>query len=159
MSWYFIDRIIDIEVGKRARGLKVFSIGEEFFQEHFPKYPIVPGVIVLESLAQLSGKLIGYSVYKERGFWPFPIVTMMQDVKFRRFLSPGDTIETYSEIENMREESCEVKVRALSLEKVVVEARMFFIFNPKGLDSEEAQKMVEMNEKRHLKKLWKEEIE
>ena len=86
MRWLFLQSIEEMVAAEWARGLAVFPPDSYFFRDHFPNFPVVPGVILLETLAQLSGKLIGYSVRQQRGDWPFPILSMMNRVKFRRFI-------------------------------------------------------------------------
>ena len=83
------------------------------FQDHFPSFPVVPGVLTLEALAQVAGKLIGYTVRKQRGDWPFPILSMMDRVKFRRFIPPSTPVSLEVSLHELREESARVKVRAL----------------------------------------------
>ena len=67
MRWLLVDGIDTLVVGERAAGHKTWSGDEVFFEDHFPSFPVVPGVLVMEALAQLAGKLIGYTVRQERG--------------------------------------------------------------------------------------------
>ena len=92
MRWLWLDGIEELKSGHSAIGHKVFSADESFFRDHFPGFPVVPGVILLEAMAQLSGKLIGYTVRMERGDWPFPILSMAEKVKFRRFVRPEEPV-------------------------------------------------------------------
>ena len=86
MRWLLVDVIDTLETGVQATGRKTWHEGEAFFEDHFPSFPVVPGVLLMEALAQLAGKLIGYTVRQERGDWPFPILSMMNGVKFRKFV-------------------------------------------------------------------------
>ena len=58
MRWLLVDGIDSLTVGERAVGHKTWSADEEFFEDHFPRFPVVPGVLVMEALAQLAGKLV-----------------------------------------------------------------------------------------------------
>ena len=92
MRWSFLTSIDEMKVNEYARGTATFPEDTWFFRDHFPGFPVVPGVIMLEALAQLSGKLIGWSVKRVRGDWPFPIISMANNVKFRRFIRPGELV-------------------------------------------------------------------
>ena len=59
MRWLLVDRIDELVVGERVVGAKAFTYSEPFFQDHLPYFPVVPGVLMLESMAQIAGKLIG----------------------------------------------------------------------------------------------------
>ncbi|MCB9745708.1 MAG: beta-hydroxyacyl-ACP dehydratase [Alphaproteobacteria bacterium] len=154
MRWLLVDRIDELILGERARGVKAFTFSEPFFADHFPGFPVVPGVLLLESMAQLSGKLIGYTVRKQRGDWPFPIFTMADRVKFRRFVPPGSVVELHSEFLSLRDESAAMKVRAKVDGKVVAQAEETFVFNAVPLDDEAERQRVEGLERRALRMLW-----
>src|SRR5687768_7815683 len=105
MRWRMLDRIEEITPGQKAVGSKSVTLAEDYFEDHFPKFPVVPGVLVVEALAQLSGKLIEISVWEERGFWPFPVLSIVRNAKFRRFIRPGETIRLEVALGESREES------------------------------------------------------
>jgi len=67
MRFILIDKIDRLEPGKLAEGHKIVAHDEDYFRDHFPGYPIVPGVLVLESLAQLGGRLVEASVRESSG--------------------------------------------------------------------------------------------
>jgi 3-hydroxyacyl-[acyl-carrier-protein] dehydratase len=96
-----IDRIIEIEPEKRAMGYKNVTINEPFFEGHFPYDPVMPGVLILEAMAQLAAFLITHSGI-DKGMFFFKTVNM---VKFRHPVIPGDqlnlevkVVEKYGEI-------------------------------------------------------------
>jgi 3-hydroxyacyl-[acyl-carrier-protein] dehydratase len=149
-----MDSIEILEVGDRAVGRKVWNADEEFFVDHFPKFPVVPGVLLMEALAQLAGKLIGYTVRRERGDWPFPILSMMNGVKFRRFVRPGEEVELRVKLTSLREEMAVVEVRARCDGKVVSQAEQIFVFNAVPLENDKDRETVEALESAHLKRLW-----
>jgi UDP-3-O-[3-hydroxymyristoyl] N-acetylglucosamine deacetylase/3-hydroxyacyl-[acyl-carrier-protein] dehydratase len=86
----FVDRILEIEEKKRIVGLKNVSINEPFFQGHFPGHPIMPGVLIIEAMAQVGGMLLMGSI----GDPESKVVYFMSldNVKFRRPVKPGDQI-------------------------------------------------------------------
>ena len=118
----FVDRIIEIEEKKRIVGLKNVSINEPFFQGHFPGHPIMPGVLIIEAMAQVGGMLLLGSV-------PDPdtkVVYFMSldNVKFRRPVKPGDQIRFELEIVQIRGAVCKMRGVGLVEGEVVAEADM-----------------------------------
>ena len=87
-----IDRIKEIVPGDKALGIKCWSLDNEVFQDHFPGFATTPGVLMTESMAQLSGVLIEKSYYKEYGGDKkvYPVLSIIQKAKFKKFVRPGD---------------------------------------------------------------------
>jgi 3-hydroxyacyl-[acyl-carrier-protein] dehydratase len=152
MRWLFLDRIRAVTLGERITGVKAVGLAEDYFVDHFPKFPVVPGVIVTEALAQLSGKLIELSVYEERGVWPFPILSMVNKAKFRRFIPPGSLIEMESSVISLRDESAMMGVRATVEGKVTTTAELTFVFDPSGLPNSASD--IEAIERDFLRQIW-----
>lgn len=84
-----IDRVVRIESDRRAVGLKNVSINEDFFQGHFPGRPIMPGVLIIEAMAQLAGILLSQKL-EHTG--KVAVLLSMDNVKFRRAVVPGDQL-------------------------------------------------------------------
>ena len=156
MRWLLVDGIDTLEVGERASGHKTWAADEQFFEDHFPKFPVVPGVLVMEALAQLAGKLIGYTVRQQRGDWPFPILSMMNNVKFRRFVRPEDRVTLEVRLTSLRDEMAGVNVRAKVNGKVHAQAEQIFVFNAVPLEDDSDRDTVEALERAHLERLWPE---
>ena len=154
MRWFLVDSIDQLTVGDCAVGSKTYHKHEEFFQDHFPGFPVVPGVLIMESLAQISGKLIGYTVRQQRGDWPFPILSMMNRVKFRKFVPPETEITLETKIKILKEESALVDVKAKVGSKVHAQAEQLFVFNSVPLAEGESERLEEL-ERRELLRLWK----
>ncbi len=94
-----VDRIIALEPGKRIVGLKNVSINEPFFQGHFPGRPIMPGVLIVESLAQVGGILALLSTPENMGN-PSIYLMGLDKVRFRQPVVPGDQLRL--EVETLR---------------------------------------------------------
>lgn len=90
-----VDKITEIEEGKRVKGYKNVTINEPFFQGHFPEYPVMPGVLVLEALAQV-GAVAVLSMEKFKG--KNPLFAGADKVKWRKQVMPGDKLELECEI-------------------------------------------------------------
>lgn len=93
MRWLLIDKILEMHPGEKAVGVRCFSRSELFFMDHFPEYPIVPGVLQIEMIAQLGGKCI---MAADPGF--LPALTSVKSAKFRKAIEPGDKAFIYAEV-------------------------------------------------------------
>ena len=85
-----VDRIVDGEEGKWAKGIKCVSANEPFFQGHFPQYHVIPGVLIIEALAQV-GAVAVLSMPEHRGKIGF--LGAIKNARFRRQVTPGDVLE------------------------------------------------------------------
>lgn len=94
-----VDRVIELEVGKRAVGIKNVTINEYFFQGHFPEYPVMPGVLIVEALAQVGGIALG-TVEEYKGRIAF--FAGIDKVRFKRQVKPGDTLRLEVTISQLR---------------------------------------------------------
>ena len=94
-----IDRITDFEALKRARGYKNLTINEPFFQGHFPGNPVLPGVYMIEAMAQLGGTLI---LEPDEFHQLTPLLTGIENARFRRQVIPGDRLDMEVTMVRMR---------------------------------------------------------
>jgi len=94
-----VDRIIEVEWGRRAVGIKNVSMGEPFFQGHFPGYPVMPGVLIIEALAQVGAvALLGSEEFRGK----MALFAGIDNVRFKRQVVPGDTLRLEVEMGKMR---------------------------------------------------------
>ena len=119
-----VDRIISFTPGEHALGIKNVSINEPFFQGHWPKTPVMPGVLIIEAMAQVSSVLIFGPEGEPTGKQAFFLG--IDNAKFRKTVVPGDQIVIESTMKRMRRNACRVKAVARVDDEIVAEAEMTF---------------------------------
>lgn len=118
-----VDRILECVPGKYVKGYKNVSFNEDFFNGHFPNNPIMPGVLMVEALAQLSsGILMTLPEYKGK----LALFAGIDGVRFKRIVVPGDRLDMYSEITKIKGPICKVKCKASVDGQTVTEAELMF---------------------------------
>jgi len=119
-----IDRILKIEGSKRVTGIKNVTINEGFFQGHYPGDPIMPGVLIIEALAQIGGILLSQEL-EHKG--KVAVLLSLDKVKFRRAVRPGDQLLLEAEAIRVRSSTGHVKGRATVAGELAAEAEIKFI--------------------------------
>jgi len=116
-----VDRILEMELGRRIVGVKNVTMNEPYFQGHFPSYPIMPGVLIIESMAQVAGVLAFKSSSQEHA-GKLVYFIGIDRAKFRKPVIPGDQLKV--EIEVLQERSPYWKMKGLAFVegKLVAEA-------------------------------------
>lgn len=94
-----VDRIVELEEGKRALGIKNVTANEEFFQGHFPDYPVMPGVLIVEALAQV-GAVIILKMEANKGKLAF--FAGIDNFRFKGQVKPGDQLQLEVEMTRLR---------------------------------------------------------
>ena len=117
-----VDRILEIEERRRIVGIKNVTINEPFFQGHFPGHPIMPGVLIIEAMAQVGGMLLMGSVNEPEN----KVVYFMSldNVKWRKPVKPGDQLRLELEMTQIRGRVCRMRGVARVDGDVVCEAEM-----------------------------------
>ncbi|HET6455266.1 MAG TPA: 3-hydroxyacyl-ACP dehydratase FabZ [Armatimonadota bacterium] len=118
-----VDRILELEPGMRAVGLKNVTINEAFFQGHFPGHPVMPGVLVVEAMAQVGGVLL-LSMTGNDG--KIAYFGGMDKVRFRKPVVPGDTLITEVELLRNRGDIGKVRVTGRVNRQIVAEGEYIF---------------------------------
>jgi len=118
-----VDRILEMELGKRVVGVKNVTINEPFFAGHFPGHPIMPGVLILEAMAQVGGFLLMRSLNLQ-GANKVIYFTGIDRARFRRPVVPGDQIRFEVSILQLRRQMCRMTGVALVEGKTAAEAAM-----------------------------------
>jgi beta-hydroxyacyl-ACP dehydratase FabZ len=119
-----VDRIVELEADKRIVGLKNVTINEQFFQGHFPGAPVMPGVLIIESMAQVAGMMIFRDMPdKENKLIYF---TGIENAKFRKPVLPGDQLRIEMELLKRRQNFGKMLGKATVDGKLVAEAIVLF---------------------------------
>ena len=118
-----VDRILELELGKRVVGIKNVTINEPFFPGHFPGHPIMPGVLILEAMAQVGAVLLMRSL-DARAEKKVIYFTGIDRARFRRPVVPGDQIRFEVEILQLRRQMCRMQGVASVDGKLVADAMM-----------------------------------
>ena len=117
-----IDRVVEFEPTKRLVAIKNVTINEPFFQGHFPGYPIMPGVLVVEAMAQAGG-MIMMAELPDRAR-KLVVFTGIERAKFRRPVTPGDQLRIEVEVLSMRTRAGRIQGRAMVDGKLACEATL-----------------------------------
>jgi beta-hydroxyacyl-ACP dehydratase FabZ len=115
-----VDRILELEPGKRVVGIKNVSINEPFFQGHFPGHPIMPAVLIIEAMAQTGGVLLLNSVEDPRGKLVY--FSGIDGARFRQPVKPGDQLRFELELVKVRGPICKMRGVAYVDDEKVAEA-------------------------------------
>ena len=123
-----IDRILDIEKGKKAIALKNVSMNEPYFLGHFPKKPVLPGVLILEAMAQTGG--LAFESSFEKGEEGVPVLASIEEFRLKRRVIPGDRLIIEAEVLRIFSNLAKVKVLAKVEEETVAEGTFVLAKGP-----------------------------
>jgi 3-hydroxyacyl-[acyl-carrier-protein] dehydratase len=112
MRFELLDGIDLIVPGRCARGHTAIDVEKEYFREHFPGYPIVPGVLILESMAQLGGRLVQITV-RTTGGMALPVLAKVERAEFRRPVRPGARMLLSADLSWISDEGARVTTTAI----------------------------------------------
>ena len=123
-----IDRILEIEKGKKAIALKNVSIDEPYFLGHFPKDPVMPGVLILEAMAQTGG--LAFQSSFESGGEGIPVLARVEEFRLKRKVTPGDQVNIEAEVLNIFSDLAKVRVLARVEGETVAEGILILAKTP-----------------------------
>jgi 3-hydroxyacyl-[acyl-carrier-protein] dehydratase len=119
-----IDRILELEPGKRAVGRKCVSYNEPYFTGHFPDEPVMPGVLIIEALAQV-GAVVCLSIEENKG--KNAIFGGINKAKFRNKITPGDVLTLEVELVKQKGNVGVANAKAYDQDKIYTEAELTFV--------------------------------
>jgi beta-hydroxyacyl-ACP dehydratase FabZ len=131
-----VDRVLYLEPGERAVSIKNVSVNEPFFRGHWPGMPIMPGVLIVEALAQTAGLLIASSA---RAAGRVALIASIDAVKLRRPVVPGDQLRMQVVAQRIRSNAASVTGTAMVGDNLAAEAKLRFVMvNAKQIGTQAA---------------------
>ncbi len=121
MRFTLIDRIVDLQPGASITALKTLTMSEEYLADHFPNFPVMPGVLMLEAMTQAAAWLVRVSED-----FAHSLVTLKQagNVKYNQFVEPGQTLTVAAEVLSQSDEETKFKTYGSVNGRVIVSARL-----------------------------------
>ncbi len=126
MRFLLVDEILELTPGRFIRALKTMDPGEELFQDHFPGFPVVPGVLLTEMMAQAAGKCL-YAENCQRGR---PMLAQIKTASFRSWVRPGEQIMLEAEVRSSRPQFATASCHGSVTGRSVCSAELMFSFQP-----------------------------
>lgn len=123
-----VDRVIELEEGRRAVAIKNVTVNEPFFTGHFPEYPVMPGVLIVEALAQTSGIAMSSS---EEDSNRIGLLTGIDNCRFKRQVKPGDQLQLEFEVTRVKGQIVKGNGTATVDGELVCQAEIMFAFSSK----------------------------
>ena len=121
MRFSLIDRIVEIEPDVRITALKTLSMAEEYLADHFPHFPVMPGVLMLEAMTQAGAWLVRYN---EDFSHSIVVLKEALNVKYGQFLEPGQTLLVTAEVLKSGETETKLKAQGMVDGRTIVSARI-----------------------------------
>lgn len=128
MRFVLVDRIVALEPGRSVEAWRTVPLDEDYFQDHFPGFPVVPGVLLTEMMGQAAAKALD-GERRPRGK---AMLAKIQSASFRQWVRPGDAVRLLAEISANTERYATAECRAEVGGKPVAQASLFFSFVPPG---------------------------
>jgi 3-hydroxyacyl-[acyl-carrier-protein] dehydratase len=126
-----VDRVIEVVPGKSIVAVKNISVNEAYFQGHFPGHPVMPGVLIIEALAQAGGVLAYETAAAEERIWILYLVGI-EETRFKQTVRPGDQLILRVELEKRRRNLWRFKAVAEVDGKLVAETQILMADGPKS---------------------------
>jgi 3-hydroxyacyl-[acyl-carrier-protein] dehydratase len=147
MRYYLIDKVTELTAGERARGVKCVTLTDDIVHDHFPDFPMLPGALIVEAAAQLSGFLLEMSFNRPDQPIVRALLVQILRAKFHEPVGPGDRLEIVTSIEGTREAAAQTAFVATVGEKQAARGTLTFVLRP--IDS------VRVHEqRRYVYRLW-----
>ena len=118
-----VDRVLELEKSKSIVALKNVTCNEQFFQGHFPDLKIMPGVLIIEAIAQAGGILLFHSLSEPKG--KLVVLSKVDKAKFKRMVIPGDQLRLEVELIRLKGRICHIRGRAVVEGEVATEVEIY----------------------------------
>jgi 3-hydroxyacyl-[acyl-carrier-protein] dehydratase len=134
VRFVLVDKVVELEPGRRARGYRDLSPDADYYRDHMPAYAVEPGVLMLESMAQLGGRLVQQSVKHASGRDVLPMLAMVNAAEFRRPVRPPCRLDLAAEVLSIRATGARVSASAQVEGHPVASATITYVLI--GLDND-----------------------
>ena len=151
MRFILIDKIISLEIGRQIKAVKSLSLAEEYLADHFPTFPVLPGVLLLEGLIESASWLVREG---ENFAHSMVLLEQARNVKYKSFLAPGARIEYTVEAKAIEENVSSFTGFGISKDQRIVEAR-FGLRHFNLADDNSVMTAVDAVIIENMKKRWK----
>jgi 3-hydroxyacyl-[acyl-carrier-protein] dehydratase len=151
MRYYLIDKVTELAVGERARGVKCVTLTDDVVHDHFPDFPMLPGALIVEAAAQLSGFLLEMSFNRPDQPIVRALLVQILRAKFHEPVGPGDRLEIVTSIDASREASAQTAFVATAGGKEAARGTLTFVLRP--IDSQRIH-----DQRRYVYRLWTREF-
>jgi 3-hydroxyacyl-[acyl-carrier-protein] dehydratase len=128
MRFVMVDRILEMVPGESVLAEKTLSPDEELFRDHFPGFPVVPGVLLTEMMAQAAGKCLN-APQDARGL---PVLLEIRNARFRQWVKPGETVSIHAKILSNSPAVARASARILVAGKPIASSDLVFAFQPRS---------------------------
>ena len=150
MRFTFVDKVLDLQPGVKITTIKALSLAEEYLADHFPRFPVMPGVLMVESMTHAGAWLVRVS---EDFAHSMVLLKEARNVRFGRFVAPGQVLTVTAEILKQEGREVQLKTQGFLGEDVAVSARLVLErFNL--ADAEPDRAVTDLLVKQHLRELW-----
>ena len=147
MRYFLIDKVTELVVGERVRGVKNVTLSDEILHDHFPDYPVMPGALILEAASQLAGFLLETTVNKAAASPVRALLVQVEQAKFHETSGPGDQLDIVVSIDSLRDSAAQVTAQVSVGDRRIARATLTFVL--KKIDSEPIHE-----QRRYIYKLW-----
>jgi len=152
MRYFLIDKVTELVPNERIRGVKNVTLSDEILHDHFPDYPIMPGVLIIESAAQLAGFLLEATFNRKGEPLRRALLVQIQQAKFHDTAGPGDQLELAVTLDSRLEGAAQVTAEARCGERKI--ARAVLTFMMKVVDSQRVH-----DQRRYIYSLWTKDLQ
>jgi len=151
MKFVLVDKVVELEEGKSIKTVKNLSLAEEYLADHFPTFPVLPGVLLLEGLIESASWLVRQS---ENYAHSMVLLEQARNVKYKSFLAPGMQIEYTVEAKTVEDNVSSFSGRGVSGDELILEAR-FGLRHFNLADDDAKMAAVDAEVIQNLKDRWK----
>ncbi|MFN7974310.1 MAG: 3-hydroxyacyl-ACP dehydratase FabZ family protein [Acidobacteriota bacterium] len=147
MRYYLVDKVMEVVAGERIRGVKNVTLTDEVLHDHFPDFPVMPGALILEAMAQLSGLLLEMT-FREPGRRPRrALLVAVKDAKFHDTAGPGDQLAIEMRLVSRLEGAAQVSGVVTAGDRRIARATLTFAL--RDIDSDRVHE-----QRRYVYALW-----